>query len=155
MKKKKMLLLLLIVTMLFMGYNKVFAFSNYSTSTKSCGGGFITNIPATLPRVVHIFYLLLQVAVPVILVIFGMIDLIKAISSGKEDDIKRNQGVLVRRLITGVLIFFIFSFVKLLINVVADDDKQANKIMKCADCFLNNNSSCNKKSNKKVNKKVK
>ena len=142
MKKKKTFLLLFVVTMLFIGYNKVIAFSNYSKGTKSCGNGYIDNIPNMLPRIIHIVYLLLQIAVPIILVILGMIDLIKAITAGKEDDIRKNQGVLIRRLIIGALVFFVFSIVKVVVYIVADNNNHANNIIQCVDCFLNNNGSC-------------
>ena len=72
--------------------------------------------------------------VPVILVLFGMIDLMKAVIAGKEDEIKKNQMTFVKRLIAAALVFFVFVIVKLLVSFVADD---STKIMNCVNCFIN------------------
>ena len=135
---KKRKLILLALSILFVPIAQAQGFSNYTSSVKSCGNGMITDIPSALPKIIKIVYLSLQIAVPVLLVIFGMIDLIKAVIAGKEDEIKKSQGVFIRRLITGVLVFFILSIVKFLIYFAADDDKSAN-IIDCTNCFLNNN----------------
>ena len=51
---------------------------------------------------------------------------------------------LVKILIAGALVFFVFVIVKMLVSFVADDDG----IMNCANCFLNGANSktgvCNK-----------
>ena len=111
-------------------------YSNYDDSPASCGGGYVDNIPALLPKVTSTAYTIIQVAVPVVLVIMGMLDLVKCISSQKEDEIKKGQQLLIKRLISAALVFFVFVIVKLLISFVADGTE--NKIMKCAECFLQN-----------------
>ena len=137
--KKKTKYLLGIITLFFIQNSSVLAYSNYSKGKLSCGNGMITNIPTMIPRTVNIVYMALQIAVPVLLVIFGSIDLIKAISSGKEDDMKKAQATLIRRIVTGVLVFFIFVIVKLLVN--AFGNHKAN-VVNCMNCFINN--SCKK-----------
>lgn len=94
-------------------------------------------VPNKLPNTVHIIILTLQIAVPVLLVIFGMIDLIKAIVAGKEDEIKKAQGVFIRRLITGVLVFFVIVIVQFVFNLAADGDKDKKTIWTCAQHFIN------------------
>ena len=49
-----------------------------------------------------------------------MIDLGKAVISQKEDDIKKQQNVFVKRLIAAALVFFVFAIVQLLVNLVDD-----------------------------------
>lgn len=117
------------------------SYHNTSGAKLYCGGedkasALVTGIPSGVVRVVHIFYLGLQIVVPVLLIIFGMIDLIKAIVAGKEDEIKKHQMTFIRRLITAVLVFFVFAVVKLVVNLAADDNKES--ILNCVDCFLNN-----------------
>ena len=92
-------------------------------------------IPAKIPELTHYIVNIIQVAVPVVLVILGMIDLVKATTAGKEDEIKKAQGVIIKRLIAGALVFFIFAIVKLLISIV---DKNASGIIDCMNCFINN-----------------
>lgn len=101
-------------------------------------------IDEKIANTVHIIILIIQVASPVLLVIFGMIDLTKAVISGKDDEIKKNQMVFVKRLIAAALVFFVFVIVKFVISFVADD---SDGIMNCANCFINgsNSSSCKAK----------
>ena len=114
-------------------------YSNLNTGKVSCGNGMVHKIPTTVTKTVSIAFRIIQVVVPIILVVMGMITLIKSITAGKEDEIKKAQMAFVKKLIAGALVFFIFVIVKLIISVVADGSEKAN-IMKCADCFLNNKS---------------
>lgn len=98
------------------------------------------SVPARIPELTTFGIRVLEVAVPVLLVIFGSIDLIKAISSGKEDEMKKAQSTLIKRLIAGVLVFFIFVIVKFVISIVAGNGTTG--ILGCLDCFVNNNDSC-------------
>lgn len=116
-------------------------YNNMETEYASCGNNMVSDVPISVPRVVNIAYTALQIVVPVILVVMGMITLIKAIISSKEDEIKKAQMSFVRKLIVGALIFFVFVIVKLLVSVVADSGKTSN-IMDCANCFLNGTDNC-------------
>ena len=106
------------------------------TSSKvSCGP--ITNIPAKVPEIFSLLILLFEIAVPVILVIFGMIDLSKGVMSQKEDEIKKGQQSFIKRLIAGALIFFVVALVKLLVGVVGGSTGNKTGIVACMNCFLN------------------
>ena len=65
--------------------------------------------------------------------------MIKAVVGSKEDDIKKNQSVFIKRLISAVIVFFSFALVKLILSIVSEDS--AN-IIQCADCILRNSSNC-------------
>ena len=115
--------------------------NNYSSdSLVSCGDGLLEDIPAMIPKTIHIIYLLIQIAIPILLVVFGLIDFIKAIISSKEEEIKKGQQIFIKRLIAGILVFFVFAIVKLVISFAGDDNK--TKILNCASCLINNNSDC-------------
>jgi len=116
------------------GTGKQENFENGS-SLVSCGNGLLTDIPKAVPSIVHIVYMIIQIAIPVVLVIMGMIDLLKSVSAGKEDEIAKSRNMFIKRLIMAVLVFFVFYVVKLLISVVADN----SNIMDCAECLINNN----------------
>ena len=66
--------------------------------------------------VVHV----LQFAIPIALIIFGMIDLGKAVIAGKEDEMKKAQGILIKRVIYAVLIFFVITLVGFIMGIVGD-----------------------------------
>ena len=87
-----------------------------------------------IPNTVHIVIVAIQIVVPILLVIFGMIDLVKAVVAGKEDEIKKAQSVLIRRLITGVLVFFVVAVVRLLISFTGDFSQGMTD---CMNVFIN------------------
>lgn len=112
-------------------------YSNYDDGVKSCGDGYVKGIPQIIPEVVSIAYTVIQIAVPVVLVIMGSLDLFKGITAGKEDDIKKGQQMFIKRLIAAALVFFVFLAVKLVVSLVADGS--GSKILECTECFIENN----------------
>lgn len=100
----------------------------------NCGN--ITGIPIKFPELTSYAVKLIQVAVPIILVILGSIDLFKGITAGKEDEMKKGQQMFIKRLITAALIFFVVVIVKILASLVANSITTAN-IVDCIDCFVN------------------
>lgn len=132
MKKKLSYLFLLVICSIMVG-------PVYAESIAGCdaflGDNVSLSIDAKIARTVHIVILVIQIVVPIVLVIFGMIDLMKAVISGKEDEIKKNQMTFVKRLIAAAIVFFVFVIVKLLISFVAGDN--STNLINCANCFIN------------------
>ena len=97
-------------------------------------------IDEKIANTVHIIILVIQVVSPVLLVIFGMLDLTKAIIAGKEDEIKKNQMVFVKRIIAAVLVFFVFVIllfvfsIKRLKTISNDTTKLVIKNHYCQEC---------------------
>lgn len=91
-------------------------------------------IDAKIPNTVHTIIVVIKIAIPVLLVIFGMLDLAKGIVAQKEDEIKKSQQIFVKRLITAAIIFFVVSIVQLLVSFVSGEEPG---IMNCASCFIN------------------
>ncbi len=101
-------------------------------------------IDERIPNIVSTIITIIKIVVPILLVIFGMLDLVKAMISQKEDEIKKGQNLFIKRLISGALVFFVFTIVQLIISfVTTDEDKN---IMSCSDCFINNNCTYRKNS---------
>ena len=100
---------------------------------KSCGNGLLDEIPPTVIDITKLVYNVIQVFVPVVLVMYGSVDLVKAVVAGKEDDIKKNQKTFVKRILSALIIFFIFSAVKLVVSLSSDNSES---IVKCAECFI-------------------
>lgn len=81
---------------------------------------------------------ILQFAIPLALILFGMIDLGKAVVAGKEDEMKKAQGTLIKRFIYAVLIFFVVTLVTFVMSVVGESAKEAgdNNWSSCwSDCW--------------------
>ena len=94
------------------------------------------SIDARIANIVHTIILVIQIAVPVVLVIFGMLDLFKGITAQKEDEIKKGQQMFVKRLIAAALVFFVVAIVKIIVSFAAGE-KDGKGILDCASCFLN------------------
>ena len=101
--------------------------------------GPIKELPKKVLEISNTVVNIMQIAVPVVLVLFGMIDLVKAISSQKEDDLKKAQGVLIKRLIMGVLVYFVVVIVKLLLSAIGGN---TDGIWNCVQCFVSNANGC-------------
>lgn len=102
----------------------------------SCGG--IGTFNKKIPEIVSWGFTTVEIIVPVILIILGVLDFIKALSSQKEDEIKKGQQMFIKRLIISVLIFFVVIIVKLLVQTISNSTNESNGIIECIDCFINN-----------------
>ena len=91
------------------------------------------------PEVVSLIVNIIKIGVPIVLIILGMMDMFKAMTAQKEDEIKKAQGLFVKRLVAGVLVFLVFVIVDLLFSVLSGfgDDTGANSdVWDCANCFI-------------------
>ena len=62
----------------------------------------------------------IKIAIPIVLIVFGMLDMGKAVTSGKDDEIKKQLMAFMRRAIAAVLVFFVPTIVGMLMNMVND-----------------------------------
>ena len=65
---------------------------------------------------------LLQWGIPMVLILFGMLDLGKAVIAGKEDEMKKAQGTLIKRVIYAVAIFLVVTIVGFVMGMVGSTD---------------------------------
>ena len=61
---------------------------------------------------------ILQIAIPIIIILLGTIDLGKAVMAGKDDEIKSAQKMFLKRLIYGVAVFFVVMIVRSVFGVL-------------------------------------
>ena len=72
--------------------------------------------------IVQFILKVIQWVAPVILIVIGSIDMVKAIIAGKEDEIKKHQQTLIKRLIAAVIIFLIPLLVSIILGWVGGDN---------------------------------
>ena len=125
MKKKMLLVGFILMVLPVIGVNAL--------TVVDCGN--VTDIPKKIPELTKLAVTIVQVAVPVILVIVGSIDLFKGITAQKEDEMKKARQIFLKRLIVAVIIFFTVAITKLVVSLVADNTSKGN-ITECIDCFL-------------------
>lgn len=133
--KKKIFICLLLGLILFSVNSVVFA-KNIASCDSAISSGIL--LDAKIPQTVSTIINIIKIAVPILLVIFGMLDLFKGITSQKEDEIKKGQQLFIKRLISGALVFFVFLIVQLIVSFVAGDANENTNIMDCVNCFINN-----------------
>ena len=85
---------------------------------------------APVLKIVGILYWGIMVAVPIILIIIGMMDMAKAVAEKSEDDIKKAQNKLVKRAIAAVIVFLIGNIVSVIMNLVGH-----NEYKTCMECI--------------------
>ena len=120
----------------------------------ACKEAIGADVPPAILNIIHYLYLGIQIIVPIMLIIFGMLDLARALSSQKEDEIKKAQSGLIKKAITAVLVFLIFALVGFIVkfasNLSGEDDpnsqNQAN-VWNCVSCFIggSNSDACSTK----------
>lgn len=106
---------------------------NYTCGTS--GVVFSGVLPQTISTIVNV----IKIAVPILLIIFGMIDLGKAVIAQKEDEIKKGQQTFIKRLIAAAIVFFVVVVVQVVVGLVAGSTK--SDITSCINCFISGSDS--------------
>ena len=89
-----------------------------------------------------------KIIVPIILIVFGIVEMFKAATANDEKVMKEAQSKLIKRIIYAVLIFFIVAIVQLVFSVLARSSSSSNTgsnvskidVNACISCFTNYNS---------------
>lgn len=83
------------------------------------GDGFCAST-ANIWQIVGYILLVFKIAIPLLLIIFGMLDLGKAVIASKDDEIKKATGSLVKRAIAAVVIFLLPTLISFIMGMVTD-----------------------------------
>ena len=59
-----------------------------------------------------------KIVIPIVIIVFGMIDLGKAVMGSKEDEIKKAQSTFIKRLMAAALVFFVITIVQFLVGIL-------------------------------------
>lgn len=97
-------------------------------------GNLSFEFSGTFPYLVSTAILIIKIVVPILLIIFGMLDLGKAVVASKEDEIKKGQQTFVKRVVAAVIVFFVIQIVQLIVSFVSNRDQD---ISNCFNCFVN------------------
>lgn len=99
--------------------------------------GFCTNMKDVV-QVVGYALLIFKIAIPLIIVALGILDLGKAVTSGKDDDIKKNTKSLGIRIAAGILIFLAPNIIVWLFGLVNGfgEASEAVGFSVCENCIL-------------------
>lgn len=89
-------------------------------------------------QIVGYVLLVFKIVIPILLIIFGMLDLGKAVTQSDEKAISKATMALVRRAIAAVVIFFIPTLVGVIMGLVTGfTNKAAADYENCRKCITN------------------
>ena len=93
----------------------------------------------TIMELVKSVMTIIQIAVPILLIIMGSLDLMKAVMAGKEDEIKKAQNTFIKRAIAAVIVFFIPLIVSLVIGLLPAGQTSTGEKLNYNYCWSNEN----------------
>lgn len=97
-------------------------------------------IDEIIPKTVSTIITVIKIGIPIILILYGMLDLGKAVMANEEKEMKEAQKRLIKRILYAVLVFFVVAIVQWVFALVdADATKGTEAKTSCINCFINNN----------------
>ncbi len=70
-----------------------------------------------LVKKINDFMDIIKIVVPILLIVFGIIDFMKAVFSAKEDEMSKNQKTFFNRLLAAILVFIAPIFINLILSL--------------------------------------
>ena len=107
---------------------------NLADYTK-CGG---ISVPTGLLTISSMFFKLLQFVVPICLIFYGMLDLVKAVSGKNQDVISKKQKLFIKRLVVGASAFFVLTIVQTIVGII----EETSDYTSCLACAFKGEEHC-------------
>lgn len=107
-------------------------------------GVYFCSNTANVWQIVGFVLLVFKIVIPIILIVFGMMDLGKAVVGSKDDDIKKAVRQLAMRAIAAVVIFFIPTLVSMILGLVSNFQSSGARedFEICRGCITSPNGDC-------------
>ena len=119
--------------------SKTIEYCNFDKLTYvSCGDA--RDLPDRLPSIISFVFNFIKIITPLILIFTSILTLIKAIGNQKDDELKKAQSSLIKKIIAAALVFFIMQITQFVIFKVAESADVGN-MSSCFSCMLNNDCS--------------
>ena len=98
----------------------------------------ICNEMTDVMQIVGYALLIIKIAIPLLIIFYGILDFAKAVIAEKEDEIKKYAKRLIFRIIAGIAIFLIPNIVLWVFSLNNDYSTQKEKASfeQCEECFL-------------------
>ncbi|MFA5602901.1 MAG: hypothetical protein WDA21_04170 [Bacilli bacterium] len=99
-------------------------------SEKTCGCASLWEIRGLVTTIWSVITII-QYAIPIILIILGMLDLGKAVAAGEEKEIKESQKLLMKRALSAVAVFFVIAIVQLVLRLIPSSSGSGLNVAVC------------------------
>ena len=129
--KRKKYIIYTLFLLLFCGINLVYA--ETSTKLNFCA---YAGVRRTL-MIIGIIIIIAKIIIPLIIIITGMITFFKTVLSGKDDDFKNSISILAKKIVAGLIIFFLPTVINYAFEALVGYDDSGYTA--CSTCFLDVN----------------
>ena len=103
--------------------------------TVRVGDNFCDDAQETM-RFLGYLILFIKILIPFVIIFMGSFDMFKTVTTGKEDDMKKQFGILMKRMLAGMIIFFIPTFLNLTFQLIGGWTDIRDEWEVCATCLL-------------------
>lgn len=110
--------------------------TKFSTALEYISCGSANGIPKPVPQMTSILYTILMVGIPLVLIAFGIITLVKANASGKAEEMEKARRKLAQKFMIAGFALVTAAIVLTVVNRVANGSEDENSISNCVKCFL-------------------
>lgn len=104
----------------------------FMLDTVQCGDIVIDEV---VPKFVSLIVNIIKILVPIVIIIFGIIDLFKAATANDEKVMKEAQKKLISRIIYAVLVFFVVAIVQFVFKTLSNAGDKSDATS-CISCFI-------------------
>lgn len=91
---------------------------------------------APIWRFLGYIFMLIKIVIPLVIIILGVVDLFKVITSNDEKAINKAMASVIQRLIAGIAIFFVPTVISLLFSLVKESAPFLESADACQTCLL-------------------
>lgn len=115
---------------------------NFLIECSMCKDNALLSVIYIVRKVMEVIFII----VPIILIVLVTIDIAKNVVAAKEEDMKKNRNIAIKRIIYAIAIFFVPAIVNLIMNTIyrTVDDSSEQSFFACWDhATLDNVKQCN------------
>lgn len=118
----------------------LFLIAEVALGTETAATGFCANT-ANIWQIVGYVLLVFKIAIPLLLIILGMMDLGKAVVASKSDEVSKSVKSLAFRAVAAVIVFLIPTLIGFIMGLVSDfrDSGAKADFDICRKCLTNPN----------------
>lgn len=109
--------------------------NGYGLKYVECGNS--TGIPAGIPKLTSNIINAVKIFVPILLIIMGMIDFVRAVIAQDEKQMTESRQRFVRRTIAAVVVFLVIVIVQISFRLLDNLDNTGGNVASCMNCFIN------------------
>lgn len=103
-----------------------------------CGGA---EFPYGAVVIVQNVVNLIKIAIPILLIVLGMLDFLKAVIANDEKQMAEKKNHFIKRIIAGVAIFFVVAIVQFVFGHVVQGN-EGKDALSCVACFIGSEDDC-------------